>query len=112
MTSNMYHHQIAAIKIQKAWNRYKQRKIYKNYRDLIKFHNEGKPKILIQSVAQSESYLCDGATKLFIKFRLAGKTYPPHIVYKIYTDANICDINSFGPRNYHGGILYIYIQLV
>ena len=93
---------LAIFKIQKLWRSYKQRQLYQNYRDLIKFHNEGKPQILINSVAKSESYLCDGATQLFIRFRLAGKTFPPHIVYKIFTDANICDINSFGPRNYFG----------
>lgn len=93
---------LAAFKIQKFWKSYRQRQIYQNYRNLIKFHNEGKPQILISSVAKSESYLCDGATQLFIRFRLAGKTFPPQIVYKIFTDANICDINSFGPRNYFG----------
>ena len=101
--------QTAAIKIQKSYHLYKRKKQYKHLKQLIAFHNEGKPDILIKSVAQSESNLCDAATQLFIKFRLAGKTFPPHIVYKIYTQAPICDVNSFGPRNYHGGLLLIYI---
>ena len=95
----------AAIKIQQAWKRHQQKKEYKAIRDLILFHNEGKPADLIRSVAQSESFLCDGATRLFVRFRLQGKTFPPQIVYKIFTSSNVCDVNAFGPRNYSGGLL-------
>ena len=67
-----------------------------------RFNDSGDPVLLIKSVAQNEYHLCDAASQLFVRFRLAGKTFPPYIVYKIFAN-NICDVGAYAPRNYSQG---------
>jgi hypothetical protein len=42
----------------------------------------------------------DAASRLYVRFRLAGPEFPPTVVYKIFTGAPITDIGAFAPRDY------------
>ena len=56
---------------------------------------------MINNMSNNEKSIHDKSSKLYLRLRLAGKTFPPKIVYKIFTNSNICDIGSYAPRYYH-----------
>ncbi|KAJ3380484.1 hypothetical protein HDU92_005949 [Lobulomyces angularis] len=75
--------EVAVRKVQKLWKSYYYRKIYKFFRDLIKFRQSGDPKKMLKFINPTESNLIDNATGLHIKFRLGG-----------------VNMNAFSPRDY------------
>jgi len=89
-----------ALIVQRRWRRYADKKIYIYFRDLIRFRNAGDPYEMLKSVSPSDAGLCDVATKMFVRFRLGGYTFPPTIYYKVFTNGSVCDVNAFAPRNY------------
>ena len=89
-----------AAKIQNAWRKNSSVKIYKFYRDLINFRLSGDPKMLLKTINPSEASLFDAATKIHIRLRLGGSSFPPCLYYKIFTSAPCSDIGAFAPRNY------------
>ncbi|KAI8815402.1 hypothetical protein BJ742DRAFT_864615 [Cladochytrium replicatum] len=91
---------IAAMRIQNAWKRYYNLKIYRFYRDLIKFRERGDPRRLLKFINPTESRLVDGASGIHVRFRLGGELFPPLIVYKIFVHRGMIDMNSFSPRDY------------
>ena len=46
--------------------------VYKYYKDLINFKNQGDPAIMLRSVNPKEAALLDAASGTHVKFRLAG----------------------------------------
>jgi hypothetical protein len=86
--------------IQAAWKRYRNRRIYMSLRDTLNFRNAGDPKELLKSLSPGDSHLCDGATRIFVRLRLGGESFPPRIYFKIFTKSAVCDVNAFAPRNY------------
>ena len=92
----------AALKFQRAYRRYCDRKVFKYYRDLLSFQNSGDPKEMLRSINPSEVALMDKASGAFVRFRLGGLSYPPTIYYKIFTKTAVCDLGSFAPRTYTG----------
>ncbi|GMH32346.1 hypothetical protein BSKO_00180 [Bryopsis sp. KO-2023] len=90
----------AARKIQNAWRGIRNRRVYEYYRSLIRFREEGDPKILLKCVNPKEAGLVDAAAGVHVRLRLGGETFPPMIYYKIFTHRPIADVCSFGPRNY------------
>ncbi|KAJ3037680.1 hypothetical protein HDV00_001402 [Rhizophlyctis rosea] len=90
----------AARKIQDAWKRFYNVKIYHFLRDLIKFRERGDPRKLLKYINPQEANLIDGAMSAHVKFRLGGVTFPPTIYYKIFVHRNLIDMNAFSPRDY------------
>ncbi|RKO88857.1 hypothetical protein BDK51DRAFT_26479 [Blyttiomyces helicus] len=100
----------AARKIQTAWkNSYASRvpplyyiytRIYRFYRDLIKFRERGDPRQLLRFINPQEARLIDASMGLHVRFRLGGASFPPTIFYKIFVHQNMVDMNAFSPRAY------------
>ncbi|CAF3953883.1 unnamed protein product [Rotaria sp. Silwood2] len=87
-------------KIQRLWRRYIDVQVFRFYRDLIHFHNNGDPQILMRTINPTESKYIDSAAGVRIRFRLAGERFPPTIYYKIFTNRPIQDICANAPRDY------------
>lgn len=90
----------ASVRIQRAWRSYTNTKIFKYYKELIRFKLKGNPKELLKTINPSEAFLIDKASNIHIRFRLGGYKFPPLIYYKIYIHSGCVDINSFAPRDY------------
>eukprot|EP00941_MAST-03F_sp_MAST-3F-sp1_P000018 g18.t1 len=90
----------AALLVQNKWRCHANRRIYKYYRDLIRFRNAGDPAEMLRSINGSEANLIDPASKIYVRFRLGGYSFPPTIYYKVYTSSPICDVGAFAPKNY------------
>lgn len=90
----------AALSVQRAWRRWTNMRIFKYYRDLIRFRNTGDPRVMLRSINPREASLIDTASKIRVRFRLGGSTFPPTIYYKMFTNAPLCDVNSFAPKDY------------
>lgn len=86
---------------------------YRYYRDLIYFRESSDPISLMRLINPKESKLLDLSTDIKIRFRLSAPIEkvgssalsssalsPPQIMYKIYINKKIVDLNSFSPRNY------------
>jgi hypothetical protein len=91
----------ASVRIQRAWRSYTNVKIFKYYKELIRFKLKGNPKDLLKTINPGESFLIDKASNIHIRFRLGGYKFPPLIYYKIYIHSGCVDINSFAPRDYN-----------
>lgn len=98
LEAELRHH--AAGIIQKAWQSFRNHRIYSYYRDLIQFKERGDPRELLKSINPREAQLADAAAGIHLRFRLGGTLFPPLIFYKIYTHRPVTDICSFCPRDY------------
>ncbi len=74
--------------------------VFRFYRDLIRFHNNGDPQILMRTINPTESKYIDSAAGIRIRFRLAGERFPPTIYYKIFTNRPVQDLCANAPRDY------------
>ncbi|KAF6254812.1 hypothetical protein COO60DRAFT_1703123 [Scenedesmus sp. NREL 46B-D3] len=90
----------AARTIQDAWRRFSSRRIFRYYRDLIKFREAGEPRQMLRCINAREAVLVEPAAGLHVRFRLGGSSFPPLVFYKIFTHRPVTDIGAFGPRNY------------
>ncbi|KAI8829873.1 hypothetical protein BJ741DRAFT_621622 [Chytriomyces cf. hyalinus JEL632] len=90
----------AVVRIQKFWRSYSSKRIFKFYRNLIKFRESGNPPMLLKYVNPKESKLFDAASSTHVRFRLGGTCFPPTIYYKIFVHCKLVDMNSFSPRDY------------
>ena len=75
-------------------------RIYRYYRDLIRFRERGDPAVLLRAVNPREANMSDAACGVHVRFRLGGTTFPPLIFYKIYTHRPVTDMCAFSPRDY------------
>ena len=90
----------AAGVIQRSYRRHRDRAVYQYYRDLIRLRENTDTAQMLCSINPTEGQLAESATGLHVRFRLGGESFPPHIMYKIYTHRPVTDIGSFCPRNY------------
>lgn len=93
----------AAKKIQRWRRSHIYKRIYRIFRDLIKFRLIGDPKQLLRTINPNEAYLFDKSTKIYVRFRLGSGYsggFPPVIYYKVFTHGTVCDLGSFAPKNY------------
>ena len=90
----------AAWTIQDKWRRYANGRIYRYYRDLIRFRLVGDPAKLLKTINPSEARLLDRATGAHLRFRLGGASFPPMMYYKLFLHSPLCDLGAFAPRNY------------
>ncbi|GFH16748.1 uncharacterized protein HaLaN_13232, partial [Haematococcus lacustris] len=75
----------AARIIQRAWQSFRNKRIYRFYRDLIQFRERGDPKEMLRAINPREAQLADAAAGVHVRFRLGGSMFPPLVFYKIYT---------------------------
>ena len=54
------------MKIQNAWRGVTNKRIYKYYKDLINFRNEGDPKEMLKSINPAETALFDAASGIHV----------------------------------------------
>jgi hypothetical protein len=91
----------AASKIQNAWRKNSNYRIYSALLDLVaRFRGMGDPHLLLKAVLPRESMLLDPSMQVHVRFRLGGERFPPSIYYKIFTHGAVCDLGAFAPRNY------------
>eukprot|EP00792_Barthelona_sp_PAP020_P008795 TRINITY_DN3250_c2_g1_i1.p2 TRINITY_DN3250_c2_g1~~TRINITY_DN3250_c2_g1_i1.p2 ORF type:complete len:278 (+),score=83.58 TRINITY_DN3250_c2_g1_i1:55-888(+) len=89
-----------ARKIQKVWQSFLDKEIFRFYKDLIVFKEGGDPLTLMKIINPREALLLDRASQHKIQFRLGGTTFPPSIYYKVTINSSVCDVNDFAPRDY------------
>ncbi|KAA6430078.1 MAG: hypothetical protein FRX49_00509, partial [Trebouxia sp. A1-2] len=90
----------AASRIQEAWRNRCRRKLYIFYRDLIRFREGSPPVDLLKCINPREASIIDAFSGVHLRFRFGGNSFPPTVLYKIFTHAPVTDICSFCPRNY------------
>ena len=73
----------AAQMIQQLWRCYTNIRIFRYYRDLIRFRLVGEPRELLKTINPSESRLFDAAAGVHVRFRLGGVAFPPTMFYKV-----------------------------
>mmetsp|Transcript_42038 Transcript_42038/g.108196 ORF Transcript_42038/g.108196 Transcript_42038/m.108196 type:complete len:86 (+) Transcript_42038:173-430(+) len=71
------------IKIQRTFRSFLNRRIFRYYRDLIRFREKGEPGQLLRYINPPEAGLVDGASSVHIRFRLGGYKFPPNVYYKV-----------------------------
>ncbi|KAL2085877.1 hypothetical protein ACEWY4_019197 [Coilia grayii] len=86
--------------IQRTWRRHVDIRVFTYFKGLIKFHNQGHPRVLLKHVNPREADILDSAAGVFIRFRLGGITFPPTIYYKIFTHRPIVDLCANSPKDY------------
>ncbi|KAI1891281.1 hypothetical protein AGOR_G00142170, partial [Albula goreensis] len=95
----------AAAVIQRTWRKYADRQTFRNIKRLLSFRNEGEPRQLLRYFNPSEAKILDAAAGVFVRFRLGGSVFPPHIYYKIFTHRPIVDMCASSPRVYTSPVL-------
>lgn len=90
----------SAGKIQHVWKCYVQRKVFRFFVSLIRFREQGDPALMLKCIDPGESAMMDKAAGLHVRFRLGGATFPPVILYKVFTHNNVADVCSFAPKDY------------
>jgi hypothetical protein len=90
----------AAAKIQLMWRSCVNRRVFRFLMSLIRFREQGDPSLMLKCIDTGESSLMDKASGLHVRFRLGGTTFPPQILYKVFTHNNVADICAFAPKDY------------
>jgi len=93
---------LSASAIQNCFRKWTGRRVFAFYKDLISFRLTGDPKSLLKTINPTEAILFDKSTKIHVRFRLGGRSFPPGLFYKVYTSGAISDVGSFAPRDYAG----------
>ncbi|XP_070960451.1 protein MFI-like isoform X1 [Oncorhynchus clarkii lewisi] len=94
----VYHR--AARMIQRTWRRHVDTRVFQYFKNLVRFRNQGDPRLLLKNVNPREANIMDAAAGVHIRFRLGGTTFPPSIYYKIYTHRPIVDMCANSPKDY------------
>lgn len=87
----------AAKAIQCAWRSFNNQRIYRYYRDLIRFKEAGDPRQMLRCINAREAALVDPAAGLHVRFRLGGSSFPPLIFYRIYTHRPVAGAPASAP---------------
>lgn len=90
----------AACIIQRVWRKHIDLQVFKYYKDLINFRQQGDPRVMLKCTNPKECELLDQASGVHVRFRLGGVRFPPTIYYKIFSHINVTDVCSFAPRDY------------
>lgn len=96
----LYSIEQAVLRMQLCWRSYCNRRIFRYFRDLLKYKLQGEPIDLLKTIAPGEVDILDRAAGVHVRFRLGGRIFPPKIYFKVYTHRPLCDVNAFAPRNY------------
>ncbi|BFI43290.1 hypothetical protein MPTK2_8g17010 [Marchantia polymorpha subsp. ruderalis] len=91
------------IKIQRPWRLYKDQLTFDGIRNLVHSYAISNPKSVLRVINKCEAPLADKAAGLHVRFRLNGDSFPPSVVYKVYTHRPVVVMGSFSPRQYANG---------
>lgn len=58
------------------------------------------PVDLLKCINPREASMIDAFSGVHLRFRFGGSSFPPTVLYKIFTHAAVTDICSFCPRDY------------
>lgn len=76
----------AALMIQNLFRSFRHRKTFKNIKAVLAQAEETITKKVLQQINPSEAHLVnDPSLRARVRFRLGGSTWPPVVLYKIYT---------------------------
>ena len=76
----------AALIIQNLFRSFRHRKTFKNIKAVLAQAEETITKKVLQQINPSEAHLVnDPSLRARVRFRLGGSTWPPVVLYKIYT---------------------------
>lgn len=89
-----------ALRVQKCWRSFTNRRIFAYLKETLVFREQGDPRELLRCINPREANQFDAAAQIHVRFRLGGTLFPPAIYYKIYTHAPVTDIGAFAPRDY------------
>jgi hypothetical protein len=84
----------AAIKIQRVWRRYIDLQVSRYYKDLVIFHNEGDPALIMKYINPIEAKFIDSACGIHIKFRLAGVSTFSFAGFKFINKLKMLNLNK------------------
>ncbi|XP_067108209.1 protein MFI [Osmerus mordax] len=93
-------YQRSACIIQRTWRRHVDTQVFKYFKMLVSFRNQGDPRLLLRSINPREANMLDAAAGAYIRFRLGGISFPPSIYYKIFTHRPIVDMCANSPKDY------------
>ncbi|XP_017309086.1 protein MFI isoform X2 [Ictalurus punctatus] len=94
----------AARVIQRTWRKHANIIIFKYFKNLVSFRNQGAPCLLLKYVNPREADILDAASGVYMRFRLGGTSFPPNIYYKIFTHRPVVDLCASSPKDYtHAG---------
>ena len=90
----------AAVVIQRAFRSHADRRVYHFFRDQIRGREHTEPTALLRALEARDGLLSDSASGLYVRLRLGGPTFPPLLLYKLFTAQPVVDLNAFAPRHY------------
>ncbi|XP_058231785.1 protein MFI [Hemibagrus wyckioides] len=90
----------AAKVIQRAWRKHANIVVFKYFKNLVNFRNQGDPRLLLKYINPREADILDAAAGVYLRFRLGGTSFPPNIYYKIFTHRPIVDLCANSPKDY------------
>nr|XP_023992579.1 uncharacterized protein C11orf65 homolog [Salvelinus alpinus] len=92
----VYHR--AARMIQRTWRRHVDTRVFQYFKNLVRFRNQGDPRLLLKNVNPREANILDAAAGVHIRFRLGGTTFPPSIYYTDLHPSTHVDMCATAPR--------------
>lgn len=90
--NDILHNKFARV-IQRNLKKYHNKVVFKRIKGLLYRYAQENPAIVMRRINISEANLFDRISSHFLAFRLAGESFPPVIVYKIFTKPhtiNLC----------------------
>lgn len=100
----MLHPSTAATVISRCFKRWRYRATFSFFRKLLGFRNAGDPRSVLKALLPCESHLLEPALQARVRLRLAGPwpLWPPSVVFRVYVQSPLSDVNAFAPRDYEG----------
>lgn len=93
-TRTKYHPGKAALIIQQNFRMYLYKKYYSHIRNVMKKLNKQNTDQLLKRVSRPEAGLFDKCNGNYLALRLCGESFPPSIVYKIFTTRHVVNLEQ------------------
>lgn len=89
-----YHPGKAALIIQQTFRKYLYKKNFSYIRNVMKQLNKQNTSQLLKRVSRPEAELFDKSNGNYLAIRLCGESFPPSIVYKIFTTRHVVNLEQ------------------
>lgn len=89
-----YHPGKAALIIQQNFRKYLYKKYFLHIRNVMKNLNKQNTNQLLKRVSRPEAGLFDKCNGNYLALRLCGESFPPSIVYKIFTTRHVVNLEQ------------------
>lgn len=90
----------AARKIQAAYRCHMRKRKYEALANTAKRIGMMDPSHFLRSVCPEEAPYAEAGAGVHVRLRLLGGTFPPSLVYRVYTHRPVSDVNALCPRDY------------